>query len=87
MKIPDGEPIPCVGHDTRERWLIRDVSRADLEDYVNAACALGWSFAEAEIMQEAEPPLTPEIIRVWCHAELPKPRRKQTPKKPVPVEA
>jgi hypothetical protein len=86
MWLLDGDPIPCVGDDTRVRWLIRDVSRAELEAYVNAACALGWEFAEAFTIQEPEAPLVPEVLRVWCHAELPKPRRKRVPKKVVPVE-
>lgn len=87
MWLPDSDPIPCIGDDTRERWLIRDVPRAELESFVNAACQLGWEFSEAFTIQEPEPPLVPEVLRVWCHAQLPKPRRKRAPKKPAPVEA
>jgi hypothetical protein len=41
MWLPDGDPIPRVGDDTRERWLIRDIPRAELESFINAACELG----------------------------------------------
>ncbi len=84
MLPPDGvAPIPRIGPDTRDRWLIRDVPRAALEGFVNAACALGWEFCEACTIAEAEPPLVDEILRVWCNAKLPKPRARRPRKAKV----
>ncbi len=87
MWLPDGEPIPCVGDDTRERWLVRDVPRGELEQFLNAACALGWELSECMTVQEPEPPLVPEVLRVYCNAQLPKPRRKRAAVKKVTESA
>jgi hypothetical protein len=82
----DIAPVPRIGPDTRERWLVRDVPRAALEGYLNAVSALGWRLSECYTIQEAEPPLVPEILQVWCGAELPKPRTKRA-KAPAPQVA
>lgn len=54
---------------------------------LNAARELGWEFSDCATITESEPPLVPEVIRVFCTAQLPNPRRKRAPKKPVPVDA
>lgn len=66
------------------RWLVRDIPRPALEGYLNAACALGWELDEVATIQEAEPPLTPEIVRVWMSGvqQAPKRRRAKAPKVP-----
>jgi hypothetical protein len=87
MWLPDGDPIPRIGEDTRERWMARDMPRAELERFVNAACELGWEFVEAYTIAEAEPPLVAEVVRVWCTAQIAKPRQVRKKKAPQPVDA
>lgn len=83
----DIAPVPRIGPDTRGRWLVRDVPASGLEAFLNAASELGWTLAECFTVQEAEPPLVPEIVRVWCDAEVPKPRTARARKVPTPQAA
>ena len=76
---PDIAPIAHVGPDTGERWLVRDVARNELDAWMNAAAMLGWHLSDFWPIAEAEPPLQPEILRVCCSAQLPKPRKKRKP--------
>jgi hypothetical protein len=83
----DVAPIPRIGPDTRDRWLVRDVPRGELEGFLNAASALGWELSECYVLQDGDPPVTAEVLRVWCSAKVPKIRAPRATRAAVPHAA